>query len=76
MDKLEFTPCMETVNFWKETFKKENRDLKEEIDDVKGTISNERLFQKGSNTDEEVIMHEQNIVDNLEYLQWLEEQVG
>lgn len=32
-----------------------------EIDDISGTISNERLFAKGADTDEQVMMHEENI---------------
>ena len=67
-------PCMETVNFWINIFKEEKRDIDEEIDDVKGTISNERLFQKGSRNEDEEMMHEQNIADNMEYLKWLEQE--
>ena len=35
--------------------------LTDEIDNLQGTISNERLFQKGSDTQEQVDMHEENI---------------
>ena len=71
MDKIEFSPCMEAVEIWKKTFIDEKRDLDEEIEEVKGAIDNERVFQLGSSTEDEVMMHEQNIVDSLEYLDWL-----
>ena len=69
--------CEETVsimmeNFIKELCKEDYRpdieDIDAEIDDVKGTISNERLWQKGSDTKEEILMFEQNIVDHIEYI--------
>lgn len=75
MDKeYEFRPCMETVEIWKKQFVDEARDFEEEIEEVKGALDNERTFQLGSSTEEEIQMHEQNIVDSLEYLSWLESQ--
>ena len=38
-----------------------------ELESVKGAISNERLWQKGADSIEQATMHEQNIVDLLEY---------
>ena len=72
--------CEETVsimmsNFFKE-FSKENtisiEDIDAEINEVKGSISNERIWQKGSDTKEEILMFEQNITDHLEYINRLE----
>ena len=72
--------CEETVstmmsNFIKK-FNKENplsiKDIDDEIAEVKGSISNERLWQKGSNIVEEILMFEQNITDHTEYINRLE----
>ncbi len=65
----------ETVEFWLEQFdvaNKSNEEITAEIQDIAGTISNERLFQKGSDTQEQVNMHEQNISNLLEYKSSLE----
>lgn len=69
-----FEPCMETVEIWIDKFEKDLRliALQAEIADIKGTISNERIWQKGSNTQEQIDMHEQNIADLEAYLEWLE----
>ena len=61
----------ETLQIWIEDFKAEGRDLQEEIDDIKGTISNEQLWLKGSFSEEEINNHKQNIVDLTAYLEWL-----
>ena len=71
MDFCEETVSIMMSNFFKE-FSKENtisiEDIDAEIDEVEGTISNERLWQKGSDTKEEILMFEQNIINHLEYI--------
>lgn len=69
-----FEPCMETVEIMISNFKKQTGliALQAEIADIKGTISNERIWQKGSDTQEQIDMHEQNIADLEAYLEWLE----
>ena len=71
MDFCEETVSIMMENFIKE-FSKDNKlnieDIDAEIDDVRGTISNERLWQKGSDTKEQILMFEQNITDHLEYI--------
>ena len=64
----------ETVQFWVDEFIAENKNVTEEIEDVKCAISNERLWAKGAETEESVYMHEQNVAELEEYLEWLEEQ--
>ena len=68
--------CEETVQIWVENFAEEGRNIQEEIDEVKGTISNERLFQKGETTEEGILMREQNIADLTAYLEFLEEKAA
>ena len=63
----------ETVKIWIDEFKARGKDFNEEIEDIKGTIANERLWQKGVETKEQVDMHEENIAELTEYLEWLEE---
>ena len=64
----------EMVSFWIENFRNSGLSVPDEIEDVKGTISNERLWMIGSDTEEQKLMHEQNIARLTEYLEWLEEQ--
>jgi len=45
--------------------------IKKEIDEVKGAISNERLWAKGASV-EAVALHEENIANHVEYLGVLE----
>ena len=45
--------------------------LDKEITEVLGAIDNERLWQKGSDSQEEIDMHEDNILNHEEYLEWL-----
>jgi len=71
-DNVEFVPCEETLEIWKENFNKKDISVQEEIEEVKGTISNERLWQKGCSLQEEINMHEQNIINLSAYLDWLE----
>lgn len=73
--------CEETVSIMMENFikkfSKENgpdiEDIDAELTEVEGTISNERLWQKGSDTEEEILMFEQNITDHTEYINRLHE---
>ena len=64
----------ELIEIWIDDFKESGKSLDEEIEQVKGTISNERIWQKGSDTQEQIDMHEQNIVDLEVYLEWLEDE--
>lgn len=52
--------------FSKKTLSKE--DIDAELFEVEGTIHNERLWQKGSDKEEEILMLEQNIRDHSEYI--------
>lgn len=70
-----FEPCMESVEFMIEEFKESNISLEDEIDDIRGTIDNERIWQNGSSSQEEIDMHEQNIADYEAYLEWLEDEL-
>lgn len=61
----------ETVKIWIEEFQKNSVTVDEEIAEVKVAISNERLWAKGSDTEEQVEMHLSNIEELNEYLEWL-----
>ena len=56
----------ETVRIWLEEL------YKKEIDDAKGTISNERLWELGYDGDEPVNPHTENIEILSEYIECLE----
>ena len=75
MEDVEF--CKETVDLWLDSFKKrlaENHaNIDEEIEEVKGTISNENVWLNGSFTEEERECHSQNIATLTAYLCSLEE---
>jgi RecA/RadA recombinase len=43
------------------------------IEEAKGTIDNERGWQNGSDTDEDIMMHDENIQRNEEYIEILEQ---
>ena len=45
---------------------------KEAIEETKSAIANERIWQNGADTDEEIEMREQNIANLEEYLEVLE----
>lgn len=47
------------------------KDLLEEIEEVKGSISNERIWEKGYDGDEHVNPHSENIITLTEYLEEL-----
>ena len=59
----------EVVKIWFE------RLYKEEIENIEGTISNERLWKKGSKDEEEVVIHTLNIEELEEYLGLLKEKL-
>ena len=59
----------ETVKIWLEEL------YKKEIEDVKGTISNEHLWELGYNGSEPVNPHTENIESLTEYLGILEEKL-
>lgn len=63
----------ETVKIWIENFQNSNTTIEKEIDEIKSTISNERLWEMGSDTYEETEMHHNNIEELCMYLEWLEE---
>lgn len=71
-----FEPCMESVSFMIEEFKKNAMviALQAEIEDVKGTLKNEQIWRDGSSSQEQIDMHEQNIADLEAYLEWLEDE--
>lgn len=59
-----------------ETVKQWFRDLYQDaIDESTAAISNERIWQKGATTDEEIAMHEQNIEELEEYIEVLTERL-
>ena len=60
---------------WIEEFKNSDTDVETELEDVRGAISNERIWQKGETEQELIDMREQNITDLMAYAQWLEEQL-
>ena len=61
----------ETVKIWEQEFIREKKDINEEIIQVQGTIDNEELWKRGSKDKEEADMHEGNIEELKEYLDWL-----
>ena len=67
----EITYCEETINIWIDNIK--DKDITEEINDVKNSITNEELWLKGSDTSEEQSIHLENIANYKEYLHRLEE---
>ena len=57
----------ETVKIWM------RRMYVNEMEQVNGAISNERLWAKGADSAEQAFMHEQNIETLIEYKELLEE---
>lgn len=47
-------------------------EISAEILDIEGTISNERLWEKGANTTEQRLLHSGNIINLTTYLSYLE----
>ena len=60
----------ETVKFWFEEL------YKKEIEEIEGTISNERLWELGYNGDEPINPHTENIEMLTEYLEALKEKLA
>ena len=75
--KLEGVITMnETVLLWIEEFSKTEHtqdEIRSEIDNIRGTIRNEHLWELGCSGVEEN-PHTQNIEELMEYLEWLKEQ--
>jgi hypothetical protein len=63
----------ETVKIWMKEFISEKKDIDEEIRQTKGTIDNEELWKRGSKDKEEADIHQDNINELKEYLEWLED---
>lgn len=63
----------ETVKIWMKEFISEKKNINEEIKQVQGTIDNEELWKRGSRDKEEADMHQDNINELKEYLEWLED---
>ena len=70
-------PDREMINFWLDNLKKEIEESKNTIDDeireIEGTISNERVWLKGSSTELEEELHNPNIITLNAYLEILKE---
>lgn len=70
-------PDREMINFWLDNLKKEIEESKNTIDDeireIEGTISNERVWLKGSSTELEEELHNHNIITLNAYLEILKE---
>lgn len=60
------------VSHWCEQFFEEGGDIQEEIEDARINISNQRLWQKGCDTQEQIMMYEENIANLEEYIKRLE----
>ena len=61
----------EMCRAWAEYFLSNDAELQDEIDDIKGTISNENLWVKGSNKTD-AASHINNVKNLESYLSWLE----
>ncbi len=59
------------VRNWLEALENTIPSVEEEIDQVKGAISNERLWSQGSRTPDQVSMHQENVRNLCEYLKCL-----
>lgn len=71
-----FDYCEETVELWKTNFLAKTPTMemyREEIDEVMGTIENERIFRKGCCGSEGYCDHTKNIAGLEAYLEWLQE---
>ena len=58
---------------WIENFKNSGISVKEELEDIYGAISNERIWQKGEDSQDGIDMREENIANLTAYKEWLEE---
>ena len=64
----------ETVKIWIENLENPTvEEIKKEIEEVKGTIRNEHLWELGYDGEEPMNPHSENIMVLMEYLEELEE---
>lgn len=64
----------EMVSAWMNAYKdKDETSINDEIEEVKGAISNESLWLNGSDTEEQIRNHAQNIANLTEYLNRLKD---
>ena len=61
LEEAKFAPDIEVVNLWYKRMIDEGIDPEDYIKELEGAIENEKLWIKGSKTDEEKYMHETNI---------------
>lgn len=67
----------ETVKIWLGKLGNPTKEkIKAEIEEVKGAISNERLWERGYNGDDSLNPHTENIAVLSEYLKVLEEMLN
>ena len=67
----------ETVKIWLEKLDNPtHEEIKAEIEEVRGAISNEHLWELGYNGDEPMNPHTENIMALTEYLEVLEEMLN
>ena len=67
----------ETVKIWLEELGNPTKEeIKAEIEEIKGTISNERLWEKGYDGKKPFNPHTENIMTLMEYLEVLEEMLN
>ena len=79
---IEYEPNEETIKIWHENFVSNfsntsltKKDVEKEIEEVKGTIENEKMFASGSNAEGKT-MHLCNIKEHEYYIYMLEEIKG
>ena len=70
---MEFEVDKELINEWIENFKSSGVSVEEELKDIYGAISNERIWQKGEDSQDGIDMREENIINLTAYKEWLEE---
>lgn len=66
----------ELIQEWIEEFKNSGLSVEEELEDVRGTIANEKIWMLGSSDTMEEKMHEDNIDNLTAYAEYLEEQLS
>ena len=65
--------CQELIRMWIDALEYRAESITEEIQQVKGAISNEELWLIGSAKDEDSVMHKGNLDALYEYLDCLEQ---
>ena len=60
------------VSTWIDNFKSSGVSVESAIEEAKSSLSNERIWQKGSDTQEQINIHEQNMANINEYIKRLE----